>query len=57
MACLHWYIILIAWELGFNDGVLSNFAQFVDVVEVAMSHTPKSDVGLGILVQSSQIFS
>ena len=43
MALLHWYIIPIAWELGFNKDVLKNFAQFVNIIEVAMSHTPKSD--------------
>ena len=42
MGLLHWYIIPIAWELGFNKKVLANFAEFVDVIEAAMSHTPKS---------------
>ena len=46
MALLHWYIIPIAWELGFNRQVLANFAEFVNIVEVAMSHTPKSDIDL-----------
>jgi hypothetical protein len=40
------YIIPITWELGFNGEVLSKFAQFVDVVEVAMSHPPKSGMDL-----------
>jgi hypothetical protein len=56
MALLHWYIIPIAWELGFNDDVLSNFTQFVDVVEVAMSHTPKSDVDLASLYNLVRYF-
>ena len=43
MALLHWYIVPMAWELGFDDEVLENFAQFVNIVEVAMSHSPKSD--------------
>ena len=43
MALLHWYIIPIAAELGFDVEVLRNFQQFVDIVEVAMSHSPKSD--------------
>jgi len=30
-------------ELGFNRRVLGNFAKFVDIVETAMSHSPKSD--------------
>jgi hypothetical protein len=42
MAILHWYIIPIAGELGFNREVLENFVEFVDLVEIAMSHTPKS---------------
>jgi len=49
MALLHWYIIPIAAELGFNIEVLRNFAQFVDIVEVAMSHSPKSDDDLASL--------
>jgi hypothetical protein len=49
MALLHWYIIPIAWELGFDKDVLKNFAQFVNIVEVAMSHTPKSDEDLASL--------
>ena len=49
MALLHWYIIPIGLELGFNRNVLSNFAQFVDIVEVAMSHTPKSNEDLASL--------
>ena len=40
MALLHWYVLPIAWELGFDEEVLHNFAQFVNIVEVAMSHTP-----------------
>jgi hypothetical protein len=49
MALLHWYIIPIAWELGFNDKVLRNFVQFVDIIETAMSHTQKSDDELASL--------
>ena len=43
MALLHWYIIPMAWELEFDKDVPENFAQFVNIVEVAMSHSPKSD--------------
>ena len=49
MALLHWYIIPIGLELGFNYNVLSNFADFVNIVEVAMSHTPKSNQDLASL--------
>lgn len=55
MALLHWYIIPIAWELQFDKDVLENFSQFVDIVEVAMSHSPKSTgdlVSLYSLIQS-----
>ena len=46
---LHWYIIPIAWELNFDEDVLENFAQFVNIVETAMSHTPKSNEDLAAL--------
>jgi hypothetical protein len=49
MALLHWYIIPIAWELGFNEDVLENFVEFVNLVEAAMSHTPKSNEDLASL--------
>jgi hypothetical protein len=49
MALLHWYIIPIAWELEFDAEVLENFVQFVNVIEVAMSHSPKSDGDLAAL--------
>ena len=39
MALLHLYILRIAWELGIDEEVLDNFAQFVNIVEVAMSHS------------------
>jgi hypothetical protein len=49
MALLHWYIIPIAWELHFDREVLKNFVQFVNIIEVAMSHTPKSDEDIAAL--------
>ena len=49
MSLLHWYIIPIAWELGFNREVLENFVQFVNIIEVAMSHSPKSDKDVAAL--------
>jgi hypothetical protein len=49
MALLHWYIIPIASELRFDGDVLENFAQFVNIIEVAMSHSPKSDNDLATL--------
>ena len=42
MALLHWYIVPIAWELGFNQEVVSNFAMFSNVVEFAMTNIPRS---------------
>src|SRR6201996_812431 len=32
MALLHWFIIPMAWELGFDRDVLRNFSQFADIV-------------------------
>ncbi|KAI0039342.1 hypothetical protein FA95DRAFT_1504300 [Auriscalpium vulgare] len=43
MALLHWYIIPLGTELGFNPTVLSNFAKFVEIADIAMairSHSP-----------------
>jgi hypothetical protein len=56
MALLHWYIIPIAWELGFDRDVLENFAQFVNIIEVAMSHSPKSDSDLASLYKLVKSF-
>jgi Transposase family tnp2 len=56
MALLHWYIIPIAWELQFDEEVLENFRQFVDIVEVAMSHSPKSDDDLLALYNLAKSF-
>jgi hypothetical protein len=56
MALLHWYIIPVAWELGFDKDVLKNFAQFVNIIEVAMSHTPKSDEDLASLYKLIRSF-
>ena len=49
MALLYWYIIPIAWELHFDREALKNFVQFVNIIEVAMSHTPKSDEDIAAL--------
>jgi hypothetical protein len=49
MALLHWYIIPIAWELGFNQEVLNNFADFATIVETAMTISPMSDEDLSNL--------
>jgi hypothetical protein len=46
----------MAWELGFDMEVLRNFAQFVDVIEVAMSHTPKSTEDLAALYRQIKSF-
>lgn len=37
MALVHWYIIPIGIELGINTMALSNFADFVNVIEFAMT--------------------
>ncbi len=41
MALLHWYIIPIGIELGFNPAVLSNFSLFVQAIEFAMTISPR----------------
>jgi hypothetical protein len=38
MALLHWYIIPIGIELGFNPAVLQKISDFVEAVETAMTH-------------------
>ncbi|KAI0038424.1 hypothetical protein FA95DRAFT_1505691 [Auriscalpium vulgare] len=40
MALLHWYVIPIGTELGFNPIVLANFAEFVEIVDFAMAIKP-----------------
>src|ERR1700676_853109 len=37
MALLHWYIIPIGIELGFNPTLLNNFSHFVEAVVMAMT--------------------
>ena len=49
MALLHWYIIPIAWELDFDQEVLKNFGDFADIVETAMTISPRSDKDLSEL--------
>jgi hypothetical protein len=49
MALLHWYIVPIAWELGFNQEVVENFALFSNVVEYAMTTVPRTQADLNKL--------
>jgi hypothetical protein len=49
MALLHWYIIPIGIELGFNPAVLENFSRFVKAVEMAMIISPRSETELAKL--------
>jgi len=42
MALLHWYIVPIAWELGFNEDVIKNFAIFSNAIEYAMTPVPRT---------------
>jgi hypothetical protein len=46
MALLHWYIVPIAWELGFDEEVVKNFARFSNVVEYAMTPVPRTQKDL-----------
>jgi hypothetical protein len=49
MALLHWYILPISWELGFNPEVVKNFALFSNIVEYAMTTVPQSEKDLSDL--------
>lgn len=37
MALLHWYLIPMLYELGFNDFARNNFIQFVWIIEYTMT--------------------
>ena len=56
MALLHWYIVPIAWELGFNEDVVKNFAMFSNVVEFAMTAIPRSQEDLFKLLDKIILF-
>jgi hypothetical protein len=43
MALLHWYILPIGMELGFDPGVLQNFSHFVSAIEFAMAIQTRSE--------------
>ena len=43
MALLHWYIIPIGVELGFNSNTLQNFAEFSEIITYAMTLKPRSE--------------
>src|ERR1700723_1679802 len=46
MALLHWYILPIGIELGFNAALLENFSNLVEAVEMAMTIKSRSDEDL-----------
>jgi len=56
MALLHWYIIPIGIELGFNSLLLANFSDFVEAIEMAMTISPRSTQELVNLHQVLQRF-
>jgi Transposase family tnp2 len=56
MALLHWYIIPIGIEVGFSPMLLSNFSDFVEIVETAMTIAPRSTQELVSLHQLLQKF-
>ena len=56
MALLHWYIIPVGIELGFNHLLLANFSEFVEAVEMAMTISPRSTQELVELHQILQRF-
>ena len=51
MALLHWYIVPIAWEFGFDQKVVENFALFSNVVEYAMTITTRTQDDLAKLLE------
>jgi hypothetical protein len=51
MALLHWYIVPIAWELGFNSEVVQNFALFSNIVEYSMTAVPRTQDNLAMLLE------
>ncbi|KAF8878329.1 hypothetical protein BD779DRAFT_1447804 [Infundibulicybe gibba] len=46
MGLLHWYLIPFGIELGFESRVLDNTAQFVGIIEFAMTIKPRSKADL-----------
>src|SRR6202012_2732032 len=56
MALLHWYIVPIAWELGFNSEVVKNFALFSNVIEFAMTIVPRTEKDLAMLYKKIAFF-
>lgn len=56
MAVLHWYLIPVGIELGFNSEVLLNVAKFVDIVEWAMTIRPHTLTDLQRFHQEIQTF-
>ena len=56
MALLHWYIIPVGIELGFNHLLLANFSEFVEAVEMVMTISPRSKQELVELHQTLQRF-
>lgn len=51
MALLHWYIIPIGLELEFNLTVLTNFADFAEAIEIAMTIKPRTRNEIDALFQ------
>jgi hypothetical protein len=49
MALLHWYLVLMAIELGFHPNVIENFADFVWCIEFAMTSIPRTEEDLWTL--------
>ncbi|KAI0262763.1 hypothetical protein BC834DRAFT_828555 [Gloeopeniophorella convolvens] len=56
MALLHWYIVPIAWELGFDQEVIKNFAIFSNIIEYAMTTVPRTVIDLGNLFDKIILF-
>ncbi|KAF8148929.1 hypothetical protein B0H34DRAFT_828287 [Crassisporium funariophilum] len=49
MALLHWYVLPIGMELGFDPAVLENFLHFASAIEFSMTVASRSDLEIGDL--------
>ena len=56
MALLHWYIVPIASELGFNSDVVKNFALFSNIIEYTMTTTSRTDENIKMLHEKIILF-
>ena len=56
IAILHWYIVPIASELGFNPDMVENFALFSNIIEYTMTTTTRTTSDLQMLYHKIVLF-